>query len=97
MEIIITFGMMLIFATLLYLYMKRKKIVKANFDIISKKMVVTYNNKKIEVFQQSEHGNLWIHYPMMKQVSSPALHSKLKEVYDYIKEHGNNYPTSHLS
>jgi hypothetical protein len=57
-------------------------------------MTVTYNDNTVK--QYKGDCTVWHTYPMMERCNTNS-ESKLSDIWSYIKEHGNPYPTAHLS
>jgi len=68
--------------------------LRAHYDFEREVLTVLFSDMDIEKYKGTSYG-LWYHWPQMSTVSSHSgyLH-KLNEMYDFINEHGNFWPTS---
>lgn len=64
----------------------------ATYDHTKQIMIVTYSDNNIYSFKGS--GTVWHTYPMMRRCGTVA-EIELSEIWEYINEHGNPYPTAH--
>lgn len=67
--------------------------VHASYDHQTKIMTVTYNDGSTKQFKGS--STVWHEYPMMRSCGTSA-DMWLYNIFAYIEEHGNPYPTAHL-
>ena len=68
------------------------KIVKATY--IGEIMTIEYDNGTTKKYKGS--CIVWQYYPSMVRCST-MKEGDLLDIWSYIKEHGNDYPTAHLS
>lgn len=55
-------------------------------------MTVKYHNGQVSKYKGS--STVWHSYPLMKRIGTLG-EGRLSEIYQYIKSHGNPYPTAH--
>lgn len=67
-------------------------VVMATYD--KKKEILTLTFKSGVVNQYKGDCTVWHTYPMMKRCDT-NMEIFLSEIWEYIEEHGNPYPTAH--
>jgi hypothetical protein len=77
--------------------MPSPKMLYAEFDNSTNILTLYYEGDTKYQFKISETGLSWKEYPMMNSIPFSSEEQRLSDIYDYIKEHGNPYPTAHLN
>lgn len=72
--------------------LKHHRITKAEYNKDTQVMTVTYSDSS--TFQFKGDSTIWRTYPMMRRCST-IIQGELCDIQQYIKEHGNPYPTAH--
>lgn len=68
------------------------KLVCAEYDFETEILKISYSDGSSA--QYKGNSTVWRTYPMMKRCGT-FTESRLSDIYKYIKEHGNPYPTAH--